>query len=370
MPGGARAGLVHMSEDGRPLGEFVVRLDAIEAGAVPTSLVPGKIHRVSLRAGSSHGASFIDVPEGTSRLRVSARSQCADVDLTLTPVPANAPNRPHLAAFPDPAQAPHVASGAGGNHEIERSAPSAGRWFIGLRHGPFSNAAASAELEVQLEGMAPTVRPGSYFNAARGGHGLFLYPAGNQLTGLWYTYLDDGSPTWYYLQGPAPGPDGLWLAGIYRSTWLGDRNALVQIGRGNRIAHWPRCLPVQLSGGRPHRHRTALSGGGCPALGGSTLDASSQWFDPRQAGTGYSVQLWSDYEFYAAFVYDEPASPPGSSPPKPAASWANKAWSPCSSCRTGDAPPATTPVRRCAPTLVAWCVVSQMAACGGWTWMR
>lgn len=304
LPGGARAGLVRMSEDGRPLGEFAVRLDANAASAVPTSLVPGRIHRLSLPAGGSHGASFIDVPEGTSRLRVIVRS-ASDVDLTLTPVPANAPDRPHLADFPDPAQAPHVAGGAGGNHMIERTAPAAGRWFIGLRHGPFSSAAASAEIEVQLEGMAPAVRPGSYFNPARGGHGLFLYPAGNQLTGLWYTYLEDGSPTWYYLQGPAPGANGLWAGGIYRSTWLGDRNALVQVGQATASPTAPDAFQFSYQvDGRSGTEPLSSLGRGCPTLSGSPLDASSQWFDPRQAGTGYSVQLWPDYEFYAAFVYD------------------------------------------------------------------
>ena len=45
-------------------------------------------------------------------------------------------------------------------------------------------------------------------------------------------------------------------------------------------------------------------GAGCPTLGGQPLDASSHWFDPAKAGTGYSVQLFPNYEFYAAFVYD------------------------------------------------------------------
>ena len=51
---------------------------------------------------------------------------------------------------------------------------------------------------------APVVRPGSYFNPDRSGHGVFLYPAGDQWTGLWYTYFQDRTPTWYYLQGPQP----------------------------------------------------------------------------------------------------------------------------------------------------------------------
>jgi hypothetical protein len=48
------------------------------------------------------------------------------------------------------------------------------------------------------------LRPGGFYNPQRSGNGLFLYPAGSEWAGLWYTYLQDGTPTWYYLQGQAP----------------------------------------------------------------------------------------------------------------------------------------------------------------------
>ena len=48
----------------------------------------------------------------------------------------------------------------------------------------------------------------------------------------------------------------------------------------------------------------AALGRGCPRLGGVPLDASSHWFNPARSGTGYSVQLFPDYEMFLAFVYD------------------------------------------------------------------
>jgi hypothetical protein len=39
-------------------------------------------------------------------------------------------------------------------------------------------------------------------------------------------------------------------------------------------------------------------------LDGAPVDASSTWFDPTHDGTGYSVQLFPDYEYYAAYLYD------------------------------------------------------------------
>ena len=43
---------------------------------------------------------------------------------------------------------------------------------------------------------------------------------------------------------------------------------------------------------------------GCPTISGQPVDASGNWFDPVRAGSGYSVQVNPNYEFFAAFIYD------------------------------------------------------------------
>jgi hypothetical protein len=53
----------------------------------------------------------------------------------------------------------------------------------------------------------------------------------------------------------------------------------------------------------------AALGAGCPSWRGAPLDRSSHWFDPRSAGTGYSVQMWPNYEMHVAFVYDARGMP-------------------------------------------------------------
>jgi hypothetical protein len=39
------------------------------------------------------------------------------------------------------------------------------------------------------------------------------------------------------------------------------------------------------------------------------LNASGHWFDPARAGSGYSVQLFPNYEFYTVFGYDAQGVP-------------------------------------------------------------
>jgi hypothetical protein len=164
---------------------------------------------------------------------------------------------------------------------------------------------ADVQIEATLTAAAPTVRAGGYFNSARSGHGLFLYPAGNQWAGLWYTYLQDGTPTWYYLQGTAPGSNGQWQGRIYRSAWDGSRNALTAVGEAIVTPSAADAFTFSYHlDGESGSEAFGSFGRGCPSLAGAPLNVSSHWFDPRRAGAGYSVQMFPNYEFLAAFVYD------------------------------------------------------------------
>src|SRR5690606_26385941 len=95
-----------------------------------------------------------------------------------------------------------------------------------------------------------------------------------------------------------------WFAELYRSNWEDTANRLTRVGTAIVNPH-PEGLVFSYSlDGEQGSELLQLFGAGCPTLAGQPLDASSHWFDPAKAGTGYSVQLFPDYEFYAAFVYD------------------------------------------------------------------
>ena len=301
LPGEARAGYVDVINAGAITGSFPVRVDRINP--VNAAIVLGSGHSQSMRLlpGAAQDRIFIDVPAGASRLDVQTASS-QNVDLYLAPAPVSSPG---IAQAPARAQAAASGVGATGNESLSVSgaALTPGRWYVTPVNS--DDQAASLTLTASVVGAAPIVRPGSYFNPARSGHGLFLYPAGDQWAGLWYTYLQDGSSTWYYLQGPAPGVAGVWKGELYRAAWNGSSNALTAIGRGIVTPTGPDAFlfSYELDGQTGSEPLAAL-GRGCPSLGGQPVDASSHWFDPARAGTGYSVQLFPDYEFYAAFVYD------------------------------------------------------------------
>ena len=301
LPGESRAGYVDVINAGVATGSVPVRVDRINPVNAAIALGSGQAQALRLAPGAAQDRVFIDVPAGASRLDVQTASG-QNVDLYLAPAPVSSP-----AIAPAPARAQAVASaiGASGNEALSISGAglTPGRWYITPVNR--DDNAASLTLTATIVGAAPVVRPGSYFNAARSGHGLFLYPAGDQWAGLWYTYLQGGSSTWYYLQGPAPGLNGIWRGELYRAAWNGSSNALTAIGRAIVSPTGPDAFlfSYELDGETGSEPLAAL-GRGCPSLGGQPLDASSHWFDPARAGTGYSVQLFPDYEFYAAFVYD------------------------------------------------------------------
>lgn len=307
-PSAIRLGYVEMDAGpGRPLGMFPVRLQRNGGQEEPVLLSPVQSAALYLQPGEELRGVFLDVPEGSSRLEV--RSVTASPGVQVRLVPSGIDLDPEQSTVPEVAlellaqSAPAIGSAV----QVVES-PRPGRWYV-VPSNPSSDM-AHVTLFVDVEGAAPPVRPGSYFNASRPGHGLFLYPAGDQWAGLWYTYDRNSQGTWYYLQGPAPGMNGIWDAGIYRSAWYGASNKLTRVGGATLATIGADAFTFSytldgLTGSEP----MASLGRGCPRLGGVPLDVSSHWFDPARAGTGFSVQMWEDYEYLAAFIYDARGEP-------------------------------------------------------------
>lgn len=298
-----RRGFIRVIANGVEKGRFPVGFDRVGKASAAKALQSGVTHRLRLAASEAQERLYIDVPAGSSLLSVTATTT-GDLGLYLARGTADA--GPGIALAPARGAASSSLPMFTGTQvlEVGGSQLSPGRWYVTPVNASDTGAAV-ATVTATVTGAAPVVRPGSYFNAARSGHGLFLYPAGGDWAGLWYTYLEDGTPTWYYLQGPAPGTNGLWTGILYRSSWTGSSNRLTAVGHGtvSPTAADAFRFSFSVDGETGSEPMTAL-GRGCPTVAGFQADSSSHWFDPAHSGTGYSVQLMPGYEFYAAFVYD------------------------------------------------------------------
>ncbi|WP_397606811.1 S8 family serine peptidase [Silanimonas sp.] len=270
----------------------------------PFAMSAGVDRQILLAAGASQEFAYIDVPAGATQLTVTTTSS-ANVDLYLARVAPIVPAAaiPTIAAAPARNTATASATTTSGNETVTVANPAAGRWYLTPVNA--SGTTASLTLRATIAGTAPSIRPGGYFNPERSGHGFFLYPAGSQLAGLWYTFLADGTPTWYYLQGAAPGANGFWSGQLFRSAWNGSANTLVEVGSAtvSPTATNEFTFSYNLDG-ETGSEAFRNFGGGCPTLSGSPLNVSSHWFNPATAGSGYSVQMFPNYEFYTVFAYD------------------------------------------------------------------
>jgi len=309
-PGQVRGGWLEVKSDANTsLGWVPVRIERSAGAAMPFALQGGLDYAMALAGSAANEGLYIDVPPGLTRLEVTTTS-AANVDLYLarvdTPVASSA--TPTVPAAPARNLASASAVTPSGNESLTVNNPAAGRWYV----TPVNATGATADLTARatLSGTGPALRPGGFYNPQRSGNGLFLYPAGGEWAGLWYTYLQDGTPTWYYLQAPAPGATGIWRGTIYRSAWNGSSNVLTPVGEATVTPRSTSAFTFSYTlDGETGSEAYETFGGGCPTFAGAPLNASGHWFDPARAGSGYSVQLFPNYEFYTVFGYDAQGVP-------------------------------------------------------------
>lgn len=285
------------------------KLTRNSATPAPFALQSGVSRQVVLpaAANSAHDRLYVDVPAGATQLQVTTTS-AANVDLYLARVAAPSPTAaiPVIAASPARNLANATATTVSGNETLTVTNPAAGRWYVTPVN--VSGAVASATVRATVTASAPSVTMGGYFNTERSGHGIFIYPAGTIQAGVWFTYLQDGSPTWYYLEGPATGVNGIWNASVYRAAWNGNAAALTEIGT---LAVTPNArnqftFSYNIDGETGSEAFSSL-GGGCPSLNGQPLQLSAHWYNSARAGNGYNIQMFPErggVEFYASYIYD------------------------------------------------------------------
>jgi hypothetical protein len=254
-------------------------------------LVPGRERRLRMDGGAS--GLFVDVPSGAIELRVQfTTAEFPGGGLRLE-------GEGEAWAFQPP--------DASGRSVVTVASPRPGRYWIRYLHaGPPIDVLAKADVVAQ----APRLSAGGFFDPRRPGAGLFVHPAGSQWAGILYSYDAEGLPTWYYLQAPAPDAAGQWSSVVYRSQWAEGRNRLVPVGDALLSALASDRALLSLSIGDRHWRQTLEGfGGGCPNIGGTLRNLSGHWFDPTRAGSGYTVQFFPNYEFYALYLYDALGQP-------------------------------------------------------------
>lgn len=215
-------------------------------------------------------------------------------------------------SFPEILRAPiqdtFVSNSAGANQTITLSGTNlqAGRWYVKPSNTSGTvTANIAVKAVINTSNIGPTFKMGSYYNPNRSGHGVFIYPGGTDWAVIWYTFLQDSTPTWYYMQGPKPGVDGIWKGTIYRAAWNGTSKSQTVIGEAQITITSANTFNFHFNlDGQTGSEPMSAFLTGCPQFNGGNLDISAHWYNPASSGFGYSIQVNPNAEFAASFIYD------------------------------------------------------------------
>lgn len=292
------------SRDGaEPFARIPVTLQRDASAPVPRLLVEGRDISVTLAPGETRTAFFIDVPGDARRLLMFADGgRNVRIDLARDSVPSMP------AAIP-PSNLSAATNGVVGNAigaEMVTYQLMPGRVWAILRNIGTEPSTASIKLSIDAQQRIEP-RFGAWYNPERSGSGLFLYRFGESWGYVWYTYLQDGTPTWYI--GSAPAPEGVnarWSAPILRMRWNGSTARPVEVGRIviAPLAEDRMQFAYELDGQFGSEPLRWIGGERCAAAQGQSLDLNGLWYDLSNSGFGYSLDVSPDAEVVASFLYD------------------------------------------------------------------
>ena len=292
-----------------------VTLTRTGSSVEPFALANGAARPVSLANATRHDRLYFDVPPHATSVEFKTTGSNGNVDLYVARVAS--PIGPTIAAAPADASNPALRSfTASGDETVTVSGANLqpGRWYVVPVNNSGATASASVTATVTAQGARPGFLSGQYVNVARDGHGIFVDFAGaqgnpDQWVTVWYTYLEDGTPTWYYSQGAAPTAAGIWKAELFRVTWDGDSTHAVDVGDVviTETGAQSMTFNFNLDGKSGFERMARVGGGSCPSFNGQNFDTSGHWFSPSLSGFGYTYLAAggaNPQEVFIPYVYD------------------------------------------------------------------
>jgi subtilisin family serine protease len=271
-------------------------------------LAPNAARHMRLAAGAAQDRLYLDVPPNAAALTV-ATSGSGEVDLYLArdavatgPVIAPAPARGQAAGT-------SIHPGATESATITGAALQPGRWYVTPVNAGSTAAEFDLSVALQFGAARPVQKFGAYYNPVRSGAGMFLFPAGNGSAWslVWYTYLQDGTPTWYLGVAPPPGAqDGVWRVAMDRYSWDGSTNLGRNVGQAQLALTSANSVTVSwnLDGESGSEPMQWIDGGGCAALAGVPSPITGMWYSPARSGFGYAIGAFPSIETNALYFYD------------------------------------------------------------------
>jgi subtilisin family serine protease len=312
LPGERRIGYVRLGASVEQPGQVglvpveVKRAALAQAQDGAQILSVGGARRMRLAPGRAQEKLYFDVPPNASGLSVSVGGT-GEVDLYLAR--AASPGSPAIDAAPARGQAAASGTTPGASESLNLSgaALTAGRWYATPVNTGSSAALIDLGVALTFGSERPTPRFGAYYNPQRSGAGVYLLPSAEAWSVTWYTYLQDGTPTWYLGVGPAPTANaGVWRVPLERISWDGLKATGTRVGEVQIALRDAQNFTFSwnMDGESGSENMTFIDGGACPELNGAPAALTGLWYSPAKSGFGYSVNAYPGLESNAAYFYD------------------------------------------------------------------
>ena len=318
LPGETWLGAVGVgsnSEDKNNIGVIPVRFvrESTPQAIETFPLMNGRSHALALAANSKHDRVFIDVPPGASSLTVSTAGAEEDQTENLTLELVRMDYSAALAnpPFTAPASGAVIATATGVNDtgpEITINNPTVGRWYAVLSNGAAAPAAIDVRADVAFNSAPFDPHPGLWSPSSRPnlGQGYDFNRGGSSQALIWYTYDENGQPTWYIAGGPAS-DNNIWVSDVLRVTNDGTDQQLAPVGALSitQLSASDALFSFTLFGHSGTDRMMPLSGLTCPSTGSQT----GIWFKGVEGLGGASVLMNASTQAQIHYLFDDVGMP-------------------------------------------------------------
>ena len=137
-------------------------------------------------------------------------------------------------------------------------------------------------------------------------------PEDGVLVAGWFTYLEDNSSVWYFLNDQIAPRAAVWDVPITRTAWDGTMATGNRVGRAQLTLVAPNELRFawQLNGELGFETLQPIaSAPACPRVNGVATSYSGSWFRPERPGYGVVFYVTSQAELSTLFAYDASGVP-------------------------------------------------------------
>jgi hypothetical protein len=222
-----------------------------------------------------------------------------------------------FATTPDTSGAPLAsATGSGGNgpNVVVSGSVTPGRWYAVVRNASGAPVSVTLTASMTYSGTAITFKPGLWepigvrWNIKQGYH--YTTDSVNRSM-LWYTYTEDGTPTWYLAAGPEP-VGNVWKARLKRFTNDGTLQQRVVVG-------W---VSITAMNENNSIYSFALFGDEgsdliynpfhpilCPTIDGEKMGYHGIWSRTNVGVGGATVGVFPTSQGYVHYIYDGDGNP-------------------------------------------------------------